>query len=132
MDITNIFTPITIDISKPNVNSLVYAKQYDRGTRNVRITVLNNENPYILPTNGVKYVVRVMKPDGKTIAYEEDENETSAVSISSNIATVILSQQALSSTGLCRIEICIQNTSGTEILTSFSFRLNVEACAIDN
>lgn len=131
MAFTTITTPISVDLQKPNVCEVVYAKQHDRLTRKVAVSVYNNGTAYSIPTSSVKYIVRALKPDGTICIYEKDENNTNAVSISGNVATITLAQQALACPGNVKMELCVTNTSQTESITSFSFELKVEASALD-
>lgn len=131
MAITATINNVSVDLQKPNVNAVVYTKQYDRTTRKIAVSIYDNGLPYTLPSSGVKYAVRGIKADGTIFYYEKDDNGNDAVSVLSNTATVILAQQALSCPGDTRTEIVMTNTAGTEILTTFMFIMKVECSAIN-
>lgn len=131
MAVTPIISTISVDLQRPSVDQVIYAKQHDRLARKIQVNILNNGGPYTIPTSGVKYVVRVFKPDGTICIYEKDENDDDAVNISGNTVTITIAQQALACPGNVKMELVICNTTEEEILTSFSFNIMVEASAIN-
>lgn len=131
MSFTSATASVSVDLQKPNICETVYAKQHDRLTRKVAISVYNGGAAYTIPTTSVKYIVRIRKPDGTVCIYEKDENNTTAVTVSGNVATVTLAQQALACPGIAKAELCISNTTGTEYVTVFAFVLRIEESAID-
>ena len=127
---TAVTSSISVDLQKPNICEVVYAKQYDRLKREIAVSVYDNGTAYSLSSTD-KYIVRGIKPDRTIFYYDKTDDGSSAVSVSDNVATVNLAQQTLSCPGYVKIEVCITNDAGTEILTSFAFTLKVEASAVN-
>lgn len=131
MSFTNIISEISVDLQRPSVSQMIYAKQNDRLTRKVRVSIYNNGEAFSIPTSNVKYIVRAFKPDGTICIYEQDESNADAVSVNGNTATITIAQQAISSAGNVKMELTISNYTESEIITSFSFNILVEASAIN-
>lgn len=120
-------TTINVDISKPNIPVVIYAKQHDIDTRKVEVSLYDNGSEYTVPAS-VSGQVNVGKPDGTGCYYDVD-------SISGNKVTFTLVEQTLTAYGEAIVDVSLISTEDDEIierLTSFSFRLIIEKRAIED
>ena len=127
---TAVTSSISVDLQKPNICEVVYAKQYDRLKREIAVSVYDNGTAYSLSSTD-KYIVRGVKPDRTIFYYDKTDDGSTAVSVSDNVATVKLAQQTLSCPGDVKVEVCVTNETGSEILTTFAFILKIEASAVN-
>lgn len=114
-------TNLMIELSRPNVPVVVYAKQSDENTRVVKAALYDNSYTYA-PPDLTAGIVNVQKPDGRVCYYDVDD-------ITGNIVTFTLIHQALAVAGTARAEISLLDSSGSR-LTSFSFDVIIEARAV--
>lgn len=120
-------TRIVLDLSRPGVEPVVYAKQWDKLSRYIEVSLYAGSAAFTPPT-GATYEVRGVKPDNTVLKYSKDEAGAAAVTVSGHKATITLAQQALACPGDVKMELAIK--SGAEILTSFRFILRVEQSAL--
>ena len=111
---------ITLDFARSTMPVTVFAKQYDKDTRKIEITPLNNGAPYSLES-GVTARLQMTKNDGTTVINN--------ASISSNKITVTLTAQTLTAAGTAVAEIGLYK--GSTLLTSQTFYIEVQRGAYD-
>ena len=120
-------THISIDVANPSVAPVVRAVQEDIRSRYVAVELLENRQPLTLPA-GVTGTVGIRTSRGVHILYDENEDETAAVTFDGNVATVYLRQEALANSDKLYVNLILR--SGTAILTAFAFWVEVEALAV--
>ena len=121
----NEMTPITLNLQAPNVNVIVHAKEGDRAGRFINAKLVDGAREFIPPENA-HFVVRYMKADGNGGLYDTmEDNETPAVTLSGNIATIGIAEQALTTQGLTQMELNIYDGNATRI-SAFKFNMIVE------
>ena len=110
-------TYINIEMSGETKKYVVSAKQGDKATRFIVAKLLNNGEPYQIPS-GAQVVVNIKKPDGKHV-YDECEYKDADV-------TIELTNQALAAagTGVCDIE--IRSNDSSQVVSSASFEIEIE------
>lgn len=110
-------TYINIEMSGETKKYVVSAKQGDKATRFIVAKLLNNGEPYQIPS-GAQVVVNIKKPDGKHV-YDECEYKDADV-------TIELTNQALAAagTGICDIE--IRSNDSSQVVSSASFEIEIE------
>ena len=111
---------ITLDFARSTMPVTVFAKQYDKDTRKIEITPLNNGAPYSLES-GVTARLQMTKHDGTTVI----NNAT----IASSKITVTLTAQALTAAGTAVAEIGLYK--GSTLLSSQTFYIDVQKGAYD-
>ena len=84
--LTKLTTNINLEMSGDTKRYLVSAKQGDKATRFIVARLLNNGEPYTIPT-GARAVINIAKPDGKHVY--------NTCSYSGSDVTVELTNQAL-------------------------------------
>lgn len=120
-------THISIDVANPSVAPVVRAVQEDIRSRYVAVELLENRQPLSLPA-GVTGTVGIRTSRGVHILYDENEDESAAVTFDENVATVYLRQEALANPDKLYVNLILR--SGTTILTAFAFWVEVEALAV--
>ena len=111
---------ITLDFARSTMPVTVFTKQYDKDTRKIEITPLNNGASYTIE-NGVTPRLQMTKPDGTTVINN--------ASISSGKIVVTLSGQCLTAAGTAVAEIGLYKNS--TLLTSQTFYIEVQKGAYD-
>lgn len=126
-------TTINLDMSSPNVN-IVHAKQYDSSGRILRARLLNNGEPWTVPT-GVNIVIRYKKPDLIGGFYDTTESGSPAITFvnGSNRTAVdlVLVGQMLTTAGTVPCELSFYDGMGVK-LTTFTWKLIVEPSVISD
>ena len=115
-----ILQSITLDFARSTMPVTVFAKQFDKDTRKIEITPLNNGTPYTIE-NGVTARLQMTKDDGTTVI----NNAT----ISSGKITATLTGQCLTAAGTAVAEIGLYK--GSTLLTSQTFYIEVQKGAYD-
>lgn len=116
-------TKITVDMTRQNVGQRVNAVQGDGNTRLVEITLLSGGVPWTLP-EGVDAAIAYMQPGGTKGLYNKLADGTEAISISGNVATVILAPQMLTVSGTVQASL-VFNDAALNRLTTFPFAVSV-------
>lgn len=116
-------TKITVDLTRQNVGQRVNAVQGDGNTRLVEITLLCGGAPWT-PPDGVEAAIAYMTPVGTKGLYNKLADDTAAISISGNVATVILAPQMLTASGTVQASL-VFNDSQLNRLTTFPFAVSV-------
>lgn len=119
---------IKIDLTKPDVPNIVYAKQNDRDSRWVYITLSAGHVPFA-PPEGSAAIIRIRKGDGTAIFYDSDEDDNPAVIIDGNVVQCLLVEQALTYPSTALAEVNIYTSDGKR-LTSFLFKVEIEKSVI--
>ena len=120
-------TTIKIDIAKPNIPVVIYAKQHDKDTRKVEASLYNNGQAYTIPASASGQV-NIAKPDGTGCYYDVD-------SMTENKVTFTLVEQALAAAGTAKAEVSLFSTEDDDVverLTSFSFDIIIEKRVIED
>lgn len=120
---------ITIDVSDPLNTPVVRAVQEDLRSRYVEITLVRNGVPLDIPA-GAYGMIGMRRPNDTYVLYDETEDETPAVTISDNIVTIYLSQEALAVAGNIYTSVSLYSSDATQRLTAFHFMVNIEPTAV--
>lgn len=115
--LTKLTTNINLEMSGDTKRYLVSAKQGDKATRFIVARLLNNGEPYTIPT-GARVVINIAKPDGKHVY--------NTCSYSGSDVTVELTNQALAASGTAYCDIEIRTSDDSQIITSASFTMEIE------
>lgn len=126
-----ISTDITLNLKRPNINTIVHAKQNDRLTRKVVAQLMDGDEEWTPPAGNKISTIRFTKPDGHKGFYETDENDDPAVSYSGSKATIMLAEQLLTCPGLVAVELNIYTEAG-EKLSTFLFIVDVEESSVSD
>ena len=121
---------IILNLSAVNSAVTVYAKQNDRIARKITATLFDGSTAWTPPA-GAAVVIRYRKPDGTVGFYDTDENGDPASSVSGNVVTLTIAEQALTVPGDVWMELNFYN-SGDEKLTTFYFLLKVQQSVLDD
>lgn len=115
---------IKIDLSRP-LRNVIYAKQGDKNTRKVQISLYSNGMQWMVPS-GSTFVVSYVRPDNSKGAYSFLlDGSTPAVSSSNNILNVSILQPVLAVSGAVSASVIIRNGQN-EMIGTFSFIIDVE------
>lgn len=115
--LTKLTTNINLEMSGDTKRYLVSAKQGDKATRFIVARLLNNGEPYTIPT-GARVVINIAKPDGKHVY--------NTCSYSGSDVTVELTNQALAASGTAYCDIEIRTSDDSQVITSASFTMEIE------
>lgn len=115
--LTKLTTNINLEMSGDIKRYLVSAKQGDKATRFIIARLLNNGEPYTIPT-GARAVINITKPDGKHVY--------NTCSYSGSDVTVELTNQALAASGTAYCDIEIRTSDDSQVITSASFTIEIE------
>lgn len=115
--LTKLTTNINLEMSGDTKRYLVSAKQGDKATRFIVAKLLNNGEPYTIPT-GSRAVINIAKPDGKHVY--------NTCTYSGSDVTVELTNQALAASGTAYCDIEIRTSDDSQIITSASFAIEIE------
>lgn len=115
--LTKLTTNINLEMSGDTKRHLVSAKQGDKATRFIVARLLNNGEPYTIPT-GARAVINITKPDGKHVY--------NTCSYSGSDVTVELTNQALAASGTAYCDIEIRTSDDSQVITSASFTMEIE------
>ncbi|MGM9661090.1 MAG: hypothetical protein ACI3WQ_10870, partial [Faecousia sp.] len=121
----NVTSKISVDLTKPNVCARVEAVQGDGNTRYVEVALLSGGNPWE-PSDGVEPAVAYRKPDYTKGLYNKLADGDSAITISGNVATIILAPQMLTTAGTVQTTL-VFNDAQLNRLTTFPFSVSVAA-----
>lgn len=122
MALTRLTTNISLEMSGDTKLYMVSAKQGDKATRYVIAKLLNNGAEYTIPT-GSRAVMNIKKPDGKHVY--------NTCAFSGSEVTVELTNQTLAAAGTAYCDIEIRTNDDTQIITSASFTIEIEASMRD-
>lgn len=112
-----LITDITLELTGETKRFEVQAKQGDKGTRFVRVSLTNNGAEFEIPS-GVTVIANIQKPDRKFCFNECNLEE--------NKVLVPLTNQALAVAGTAECDIEIRDGGGELILSSQAFTIEIE------
>jgi hypothetical protein len=123
-------TTLNLNLQYPNYAVTMHAVQNDKLTRKVVANLFDGSVPFV-PSEDAYGMVRFHKPDNTFGFYDVDEDGNTAVTWDGNVATIALAEQALACAGsvLCQIQFY---TESGERLTTFTWKIDVEACAMSD
>ena len=110
-------------MTRPNMGTRVNAVQGDGNTRLVEITLLSGGAPWT-PPEGVEAAIAYMQPGGTKGLYNKLADGTAAISISGNVATIVLAPQMLTASGTVQASL-VFNDAALNRLTTFPFAVSV-------
>lgn len=116
-------TKISVDMAKPNLSARVNAVQGDGNTRLAELFLLSGGAVW-KPPDGVEASIAYCQPDGHRGLYDKLADGTDAISISGNVATLILAPQMLSVSGTVQATL-VFNDAQLNRLTTFPFSISV-------
>ena len=119
----NVTSKISVDLTRSNMGTRVDAVQGDGNTRQVEITLLAGGAPWT-PPDGVEAAIAYKHIGGTKGMYNKLADDTAAISISGNVATVILAPQMLAASGTVRASL-VFNDAKLNRLTTFPFYVSV-------
>ena len=118
-----ITTRISVDFALPNMGARVEAMQGDGATRTVAVSLRANGLRWEPPA-GVDAALVYRQPDGHKGIYDKLADDSAAITVSGNVASVVLIPQMLTVPGDVQCQL-IFNDSKLDRLTSFPFVLKV-------
>lgn len=119
----NVVSKIVADLTRPNIGARVNAVQGDGNTRLAEITLLCGGVTWT-PPEGVEAAIAYCQPGGTKGLYNKLADGTAAISISGNVATVILAPQMLTVSGTVQASL-VFNDAQLNRLTTFPFAVSV-------
>lgn len=112
-----LITDINLELTGETKRFEVQAKQGDKGTRFVRVSLTNNGAEFEMPS-GVTVIANIQKPDRKFCFNE--------CTLEENKVLVPLTNQALAVAGTAECDIEIRDSGGNLILSSQAFTIEIE------
>ena len=119
MEITH---KIKMDLNRPGITPRIPAVQGDAYTRKLSISLFADRRPWRIPS-GASVVIRYLKPDRTSGAYDTLADGTSAVHVSGNTVNILVAPEALSLAGTVSLMVTI--LLGEQRLSTFSMALEV-------
>lgn len=119
----NVTSKISVDLTRQNIGARVNSVQGDGNTRSVDISLLADGKPWT-PPDGVEAAIAYKQPGGTKGLYNKLADGTQAISISGNVATVILAPQMLTASGTVQASL-VFNDANLNRLTTFPFTVSV-------
>lgn len=114
---------ISVDLTRPNMGARVNAVQGDGNTRQVEIILLSGGEVWT-PPDVVEAAIAYRQPGGTKGLYNKLADGTAAISISGNVATVIMAPQMLTVSGTVQASL-VFNDAQLNRLTTFPFSVSV-------
>lgn len=112
-----LITDITLELTGETKRYEVVAKQGDKATRFVRITLKNNGQDFEIPA-GMKVIANIQKPDRKCCY--------NTCSYSGNTVTLELTNKILAAAGTAKCDIEIRDENDELVLSSQTFTIEIE------
>lgn len=112
-----LITDITLELTGETKRYGVVAKQGDKATRFIRITLKNNGQDFEIPA-GMKVIANIQKPDRKCCY--------NTCSYSGSTVTMELTNQALAVAGTAECDIEIRDANDEMVLSSQAFTIEIE------
>lgn len=116
-----IIQSITVEVAKPNLFQAIIAKQGDAKSRFLEVTLVDNGKVISIPSTSF-VTINAERPDGESKRFDGVAND-------GNTVTVPLSAWMLEKEGLVYCDVSVINKDEARVLTSTSFKLNVEKSA---
>lgn len=121
-------TALTLNMALPNIATVSWAVQGDQLSRVITATLVDGTTPWT-PQAGYHGVIRFHKPDGTSGVYDVDEDGNDAVTWSGNVATLAITQQALTCAGSVIMQLEFYDSNDARI-TAFGWVNNVQPSAV--
>lgn len=121
-------TAITLNMQLPNIATVAWAVQGDQLSRQVIATLVDGATAWV-PQQAYLGVIRAHKPDGTVAVYDVDEDGNPAVTWVNNVATLAITQQALTVPGTVLMQLEFYD-SQNERITAFGWAMNVQPSAV--
>ena len=122
MALKNVITKFEIEMSGSTKQYMVSAKQGDRATRYVEITLLSNGEQYEIPA-GSAVTAYIRKPDRKRVY--------TACTFDGSKVTLELTSQTLAAAGTAKCEIEVKSADLEQVITSVTFEIEIEPMVKD-
>lgn len=134
-DLNTIITDIApLNVQRPNGMVVIHAKQSDGCSRFYRAEMYDGTEPWT-PGTGVSAMLRYKKPDGHFGAYDEMENGEQAITVSNNVVTFGMTEQALNVPGRVLVDLTFYQSVSAEHLkrlSTFNILLDVEPAPVSD
>lgn len=134
-DLNTIITDIApLNVQRPNGMVVIHAKQSDGCSRFYRAEMYDGTEPWT-PGTGVSAMLRYKKPDGHFGAYDEMENGEQAITVSNNVVTFGMTEQALNVPGRVLVDLTFYQSASAEHLkrlSTFNILLDVEPAPVSD
>lgn len=114
---------ITIDLQDRKQVPKIDASQDDRYTRDIAITILSGNQPWLFP-EGASTVIRYCKADGVGGVYDTLPDGSRGWKAEGNRLTLALAPQVLTTPGAVMLSATVSR--GEEVITIFSFAIHVQ------
>lgn len=114
---------ITVDLTRTDFAGGINAMQGDGNTRSVEITLLSGGEPWI-PPDGVEVAVAYRTPTQQKGLYQRLTDGTPAITISDNVATILLVPQMLAMFGTVQAALVFYDGQRNQ-LTTIPFHIDV-------
>ncbi len=121
----NVTSKISVDLTRPNMGTWVNAVQGDGNTRIVEVSLLSGGEAWEPPADA-EAAIAYYQLGGVKGLYNLLADGTAAISISGNVATVILAPQMLTASGTVQASL-VFNDQQLNRLTTFPFSVFVES-----
>lgn len=121
-------TALTLNLQLPNIAAVAWAVQGDIQSRQIRATLVDGSSSWT-PQTGYHGVIRYFKPDGTSGVYDVDEGGATAVTWSGNVATIKITQQALTVAGTVIMQLEFYDSNDARVST-FGWAMNVQPSAV--
>lgn len=113
---------IKLDFARHGITPRVYAVQGDSYTREVEISLYENDATWEVP-DGASVMVRYRKPNGTGNVYDTLPDGTPACSVNGNVLTIMLAPEVLTYPGVALVQ--PQITSGDAVIATIAFEVSV-------
>lgn len=117
MALEKIVKRIELEMSGETKQFALSVKQGDKGSRSIEISLVNEGEPYKIPT-GTQVYAHIRKPDRKRVYMP--------ATFSGNVVNVELTNNALAAAGTATGEVELKTADNTQSLTSITFEMEVE------
>ena len=121
-------TAVTLNMQLPNIATITWAVQGDQLSRQITATLVDGSSAWT-PQVGYHGVIRYFKPDGTNGVYDVDDGGNTAVTWSGNIATIRITQQALTVAGTIIMQLEFYDSNDARV-TTFGWAMNVQPSAV--
>lgn len=117
MALEKIVKRIELEMAGETKQFALSVKQGDKGSRSIEISLVNEGEPYKIPT-GTQVYAHIRKPDRKRVYMP--------ATFSGNVVHVELTNNALAAAGTATGEVELKTADNTQSLTSITFEMEVE------
>lgn len=114
---------ISIDLYSPTFYEVIKAQQGDKNSRSVEFILYNQGELYSIP-DGIKIKLEGQRGDKSSIVKD--------CTYSDNVVTVILDEDLLYYSGICKLKIVLYDLDESTILSTIPFTLSVQKNPLNN